>query len=316
MTYKIYSDVNIVLAIYNGENYLPEFLESLEKQNVFGWKLLYRDDGSSDKSVTILENFKSKKFEINKKYDSLGNIGVINNFSSLLSQSTGKYVMLADQDDIWYPDKIATSLAAIQKMEKDDTGKIKPALVFSDLHVVDDNLNITHPSFIKMQGLEQLCQPSFLQLLTQNVAPGCTMIVNRALLDLALPIPVDIAMHDWWLIQVASLFGRIDFLKKPTIAYRQHQKNLVGARSRSLISISKDIFKSTDGYRSRQLKAQRQASAIIIRYANTMNKSDKAAAIAFSNLSKKLLLVRQLTAFRYGLKQSGFLRNFGFYCLM
>ena len=189
-------------------------------------------------------------------------------------------------------------------------------MVFTDLHVVDANLNLVHSSFIAQQRLQSLTKPNFINLLTQNVAPGCTMIVNRQLLDIALPIPKDVVMHDWWLMQVASLFGRIGYINEPTIAYRQHGLNQVGAVSRNFFNILKDVLKGGRLYKCRIDKARLQASILVARYNNNMKKDDLKAANTFSRLSSYPILYRQLVAFKSGLKKSGFVRNIGFYLFM
>jgi len=304
--------VDICLATYNGERFLEEFYSSLAKQSHEEWLLSIRDDMSTDSTPSVTDKIAVCDSRIRLVDDNYGNLGVIRNFSTLLSCSTSKYVMLADQDDVWYPEKIAKSLAAIQELEQIDPGYIRPALVFSDLHVVDANLNVIHTSFVQMQGLEKLRQPSFRQLLTQNVAPGCTIIVNRALLDLALPIPVEAAMHDWWLMQVASLFGVIGYIGEPTMAYRQHDSNQVGARSLNL----SNMLRNCVDYKLRLDKAQLQARTLIKRYSEKMPKADLETATAFAELSRRPPVLRQLTAWRHGLKKGGFMRNVGFYFLM
>ena len=304
--------VDICLATYNGEHFLEEFYNSLAKQLHHEWILLIRDDMSTDSTPSVTDKIAVSDSRVRLVDDNCGNLGVIKNFSTLLSFSTSKYVMLADQDDIWYPEKVAKSLSAIQELEQVNPGHIRPALVFSDLHVVDANLNVIHTSFVHMQGLEKLRQPSFRQLLTQNAAPGCTIIVNRALLDLALPIPVEAVMHDWWLMQVASLFGVIGYIDEPTMAYRQHDSNQVGARSHNL----SNILRNCVDYKLGLDKAQLQARTLIKRYSEKMAKAELETATAFAELSRRPPVLRQLSAWRHGLKKTGFVRNCGFYFLM
>lgn len=308
--------VEIALATFNGATYLEEFLCSLDSQSCRNWRLVARDDGSSDETVSIVENWAALQGKGGVVQSGASNLGVIRNFSEILASTTAQYVMLADQDDVWYPDKVRKSLAAIQKIEERGERGMIPALVFTDLHITDQALHVTHQSFMRMQGLEKLCSPSFPQLLTQNVAPGCTMIVNRALLEIALPIPVEAAMHDWWLIQVASLFGKIGYIDEPTIAYRQHGNNQVGASSRCLTSIFLDITNGAGKYKQRLQHAEKQAGALVDRYFGTMKEADLAAATVFSTLSSYRPMQRRLAAWRHGLKKAGFLRSAGFYCLM
>ena len=137
--------VDVVLATFNGEKFLSSFLKSLNEQTQYMDRLLFRDDGSKDNTLNILESFGSDNFLVTQAHFIDCNLGVVGNFSLMLEQSSAQYVLLADQDDIWYPEKIEKSLARIIELEKTKDGGIRPALVFSDLHVVDDNLNLINP---------------------------------------------------------------------------------------------------------------------------------------------------------------------------
>ena len=302
--------VDICLATYNGESYIEEFYSSLVQQSHKKWSLLIRDDMSIDSTLSIIKKISAHDSRVHLANGDYGNLGIIGNFSKVISSSTSEYVMLADQDDVWYPDKVETALKAIRSLEQANYGHITPTLVFSDLNVVDANLNLIHPSFIRMVGFENLTKPSFSQLLTQNIAPGCAMIVNRSLLDLALPIPKEAVMHDWWLILIASLFGHIGYIDKPTMAYRQHGKNNIGVPSYNVF----DLFNGK--YKKRLHKSQIQAAAIVSRYSNEMNTQDLVKSNVFANLSLNPRLFRQVLAYKNGLKKSGFIRNVVFYLLM
>ncbi len=306
--------VEVLLATYNGEKYLFDFLTSLENQTFNGFKVLCRDDNSKDNTLEIIKDFKLKSFlDINIVQNNLKNQGVINNFSRLLDESTADYVLLADQDDVWHQSKIEDSIAAIQQLEHDSNGFVIPALVFTDLNIVDADLKLIHPSFINHQRLSQLKKPEFKQLLIQNVAPGCTMILNRSLLKLALPLPEGVAMHDWWLIQVASLFGKIECIDKSTIDYRQHGYNQVGANAFSIKKILKDIVNGSTAYRSRVAKSQRQARFLLTRYEPLMKKNDLKFVSIYLELPKLRPLYRHYIAWKHGFRKSGFLRNIVFF---
>ena len=138
------------------------------------------------------------------------------------------YVMFSDQDDIWLPNKIEITLNKLKNMEK-TYGKATPLLCHTDLKVVDKDLNAIHPSFYKMQKFD-ISKTTLSRALVQNIVTGCTTMINKPLLDLATGTNNDnIIMHDWWLFLIASAFGKIDAVTTPTILYRQHDKNQVGA---------------------------------------------------------------------------------------
>ncbi|MBU3951926.1 MAG: hypothetical protein KJ658_07270, partial [Proteobacteria bacterium] len=110
----------------------------------------------------------------------------------------------------------------------------KPVLVHSDAEVVDTHLNTVCPSFMAYQGICHNRVNPLNNLLVQNFVTGCTLMVNRKLLELAYPVPEAALMHDWWLALCAAVSGRIEFADRPLIRYRQHRNNQVGAKSVTL----------------------------------------------------------------------------------
>jgi glycosyltransferase involved in cell wall biosynthesis len=306
-------DLNICLATYNGEKFLWNFYSSLKQQTYTNWSLIVRDDLSTDSTPLITKRFLSEGAPHVATIESgRSSAGTVENFSVLLCHSTANYVMLADQDDIWYPDKILDSLTMIRALEMDTTSGIRPAVVFTDLHVVDETLTLLHPSYFDKQGMRSLRRPTFRRLLTQNVAPGCTMIVNRELLNRALPIPHNAVMHDWWLMLVASLFGVISCLDKPTMAYRQHGNNQVGARGFRPAF----LFRSMFVYRCHIRRAEAQAAELVDQYRESMTATDLSSAEGFANLPNLPPMIRQLSALRHRLFKAGWIRNAAFYTFM
>jgi glycosyltransferase involved in cell wall biosynthesis len=304
--------VDICLATYNGAQFLMDFYASIVAQSHSEWRLLIRDDGSRDATSEIIEKLSRNDDRVVPVSDYLGNLGAVSNFSTLLGLSTAQYVMLADQDDVWYPNKIRASVDAISSLQTQIDDGTRPLLAFTDLRVVDEALNTLNESFICAQRLEKLRSPTFIQLLTQNVAPGCSMIMNRPLIDLALPIPPEAVMHDWWLILVAAALGGIGFEPQATLAYRQHDSNVIGAKAPSYFGPQGRLAT----YRSRLRRAQMQAAELTRRYADRMRDSDLAAALAFEALPRLPVGWRQLTAWRRGLSKAGTVRCLGFYLFM
>ena len=156
------------------------------------------------------------------------NLGCIANVNCLLEASRAPYVALADQDDIWLPEKLVETFALLQRLEHQH-GVQQPLLVHSDLELMDADGHRLGSTYVKHQHLDpRRTAPEPLAL--TNVVTGCTAMVNRALLDRALPIPSEALMHDWWLALVASCFGAIGWLPQPTVLYRQHGGNVLGAQ--------------------------------------------------------------------------------------
>jgi len=235
------ANVIILLSTYNGEKYLKELVESIQRQSFKDWKLLVRDDGSCDQTISLIRSIMQGDERMHMM-ESKGNVGVIKSFSALSEEALRifpktDYFMYADQDDIWLDDKIARTFSEMRKQEGVKEGKY-PVLVHTDLKVVDSHLNEISPSFMKYQYLRHESKDPLGVLLIQNFITGCTVMVNRQLLELATPFPGKIMMHDWWLGQCAAALGLIGFLAEPTILYRQHGNNTLGA-----IGFSKKIVK-------------------------------------------------------------------------
>jgi hypothetical protein len=223
----------IVLATYNGERFLPELLGSLRGQTVRDWRLLVRDDGSTDGTVDLVRRTAELDPRIELFADDFGRRGPSGSFGALLEEAVRRgaaHVALADQDDAWLPDKLERQLAALRAAER-TAGTDRPILVHTDLAVVDEQLRPRHPSMIRLQRLEAGRERPLRALLFHNCVTGCTALANRALLERALPIPERAMMHDWWLGQCAAAFGNLVFLDTATLLYRQHGNNAVGSQS-------------------------------------------------------------------------------------
>jgi len=227
---EITDPITILLAIYNGGSFLVPQLESIGLQDHENWHLYIRDDCSHDNSLQIIENFSSKDDRVHLLKDEKGNLGARGNFAYLMEAhelSPFEYVAFSDQDDVWRHDKLSVQLALMQNME--NINPEMPILVHSDLEVVDASLRVIHPSFMNYQDIFHEADALHV-LLPQNFVTGCTILVNRKLLDIALPLPEEVLMHDWWLALCAAVFGHTGYINKPLVKYRQHGSNEVGAK--------------------------------------------------------------------------------------
>lgn len=223
--------VSILMAVYNGGKYLQEQLDSIESQTMKQWKLIIRDDGSTDQTVAIIEQFRQNvSQEVLLLQNDGPEKGAKYNFLSLLNQATDDYVMFCDQDDIWKKDKIEKTLKVMQEVE--EKSKDKPILVHSDLVVTDADGQTISNSFFASAGLPK--QANINTLLVQNHVTGCTIMINKALLENVKNLPKECRdnciMHDYWVALYAQIFGEIHFLDETTMFYRQHGNNSVGAK--------------------------------------------------------------------------------------
>jgi glycosyltransferase involved in cell wall biosynthesis len=217
--------VEILLSTFNGEKHLQEQLDSLIAQDYTEWKLLVRDDGSTDSTVHIIEEYKKRYHDkIRLLTDGKGNLGFSQSFMELLKASTGKYVMYCDQDDSWNPHKISRLLSAVSEQETITPDKAQ--LVFADLQMADREMKVTIGSFLKNIGYTQNCGAQVFFL--RNYVPGCNMIFNRKLIEQAKQTDNIIGLHDHWLTMVCAAVGKLTCINQPLMKYRLHDNNAIG----------------------------------------------------------------------------------------
>lgn len=295
------TQVDILLATYQGERYVREQIESILNQTYPHFHLWIRDDGSTDQTLSIVKQIALQHpIKISVCADTT-NLGVKGNFNALMSMSKAPYILFADQDDIWLPHKLEHSLNTIKELEKQHETHT-PILVHTDLQVVDSDLKLICTSLWKYAGLDPRAM-SINRLLTQNNLTGCTFIFNRNLLKLASPIPTEAIMHDWWLGLVASQFGHIGFIPSATVLYRQHASNDTGAKPYSLASfIQKQPTKCLS-------KTCLQAATFMKRYSSHLLSHETLRLAAFASLEHLSYLrqKQQILAFKFF--KNGFLRN-------
>lgn len=209
--------VSIAMTTYNGQKYLREQLDSIFAQTYKNIELVISDDASLDNTVEILEEYKKKykiKYSVNK-----ANLGFIKNFEKTISLCHGDYIALADQDDIWMPDKIRTLVDEIG----DNT------LICSDASLIDADGRIFAQSLKKYTNIHAVSGNPVGLLIFRNFVTGCTSMFRKELLEKAMPIPDGTGSHDWWFALVASKLNGIKYLNRQLVLYRQHEMNDIGA---------------------------------------------------------------------------------------
>ena len=222
-------DVEVLLATLNGERFLREQIESILAQSYGRVRVLARDDGSRDGTAAILAEYARRYPERFRVLDAGEPSGSAKgNFVRLMRAATGEYVCFADQDDVWLPEKVRLSVRAMEELES-KRGAQLPLLVFSDLRVVDDDLRTLHPSMWREARLNPQNVHRLERLVGLNVVTGCTMMINGTLLALGRRMPEAATMHDRWLSLLASAMGGAAAISQPTVLYRQHDANVIGA---------------------------------------------------------------------------------------
>lgn len=214
------------MATYNGAAHLTSQIESICGQTYTQWQLWIHDDGSQDGTNAIIDYYcKQYPQKIIRIHGNFGG-SATKNFMGLLALANAPYIMFADQDDVWLPHKIAIAVAALESVK--DSNKT-PILVFTDMHVVNSEAKLLHASFMRMQCLVGAWAQKSLYTQVQSMAAGCTMLFNKALVDRLHPIDDALFQHDHWLLMHATTYGKTIFLPEPTVLYRQHGANSIGA---------------------------------------------------------------------------------------
>lgn len=220
--------IAILLATYNSGNYLNDQLDSLFAQTNQDWNLFVRDDGSSDDTLNILYEYSAKYIGRIQIVPNNGeSLGAYMNFYRLLTSVRSRYYMFCDHDDVWLPNKISLSEERIRAIELDNPQK--PIVVHTDMKVVDMELNIISESFWKYSRL--LPEHTFFwDIVCCNTVNGCTMLFNNQAKITCSGNERYCLMHDTLVAQsVAAAGGIISAIKEPTVLYRQHVDNVIGA---------------------------------------------------------------------------------------
>lgn len=227
---KSSAQVVIALSTYNGSKFLAELLYSLLKQDYPNFYILIRDDGSTDSTTTIIDVFcRNYPRKVVRLFDLAGNVGVTRSFLNLLDfVDDGSYLMFCDQDDVWFDDKISTFMAHMHEVE---VGTTVPALVFGDMVVTDQNLNVLASSFWAYQRIDVTTASDWRRLMMSNVVAGCSSMFNSAAVSRLRIAPPLTLLHDHLAAIVVAKHGVVAPLRKPTMFYRQHINNVEGARA-------------------------------------------------------------------------------------
>lgn len=245
--------VDILLATYNGEQYLREQLNSILSQSYSNFRLLISDDLSTDSTREILAEYveKDKRIII---FNQEKNLGVVKNFEFLLKKVENKYYMFSDQDDIWKENKIEKSIQTLEETNSD--------LVYTDLEVVDENLNVTYKSYWKLKGIYNKIKKynNFESLYLNNFVTGCTILSKKKFIKEVLPLPntSKFVLHDYWIPLILSQKHKITYIEEPLIKYRQHKNNKVGSKKKT------DELKSFEEIRSLFINVKKEHFTVFI----------------------------------------------------
>lgn len=220
--------VGILLSSYNGEKYIREQIDSIINQDYKNWILFIRDDGSRDNTLSIINEYTCNHKNIIFYQDDIKHRGVKDSFLTLLNNVSCDLYMYCDQDDVWHYNKVSLSVSEISTLSEE-----LPALVATDLELVDSNLNVIHSSmWTYCNMMKKISNLKFLEV--RDFLTGCTMCFNQKAKDAILSLnntdKFNLIHDQLSTIAVLKFGGNIKIINKPTISYRQHSTNVVGAK--------------------------------------------------------------------------------------
>ncbi len=305
------AQVHIVLATYNGEQYLREQLDSILASEWKDLSVEICDDGSSDGTVGIAKEY-AAKYPWIRLHRNKENYGYVKNFIEGIKRSESPYIMLCDQDDRWNPDKISRTLARMKELEREVGGE-RPLLVFTDAENYDSETGKSLGSFHKSSRLDPgRTDPA--HLLMENKCIGCTVMVNAAVLPYLKTLPAQVRVHDWWLALICTFFGNISYLPETTLQYRQHSGNMIGGSG--FFDYVKDRLRNLGKQRAAIRATFAQGKAFYQLFEGKLQGEDREILAAFAGMEDAGAVRRRWYMLRYGFCKSGSMRNVALFFLI
>ena len=279
------NNVLVLLSTYNGEKYLSELLDSVLTQKNVNVNILIRDDGSSDNTKKIIEDYQKRNKNIESYFKQ--NVGYARSFWDLLNKSKKyDYYAFCDQDDVWDKDKISVAISFLSKSHKE-------AMYFSKTQPVDSNLNNIYAKSTSDENHVFSLQ----EILLRNNAIGCTMVINKKLRDSVVNnLPVKAIMHDHWVYAVClAIDGDVYYDLNPHIKYRQHSNNVIGKKINFKTKIKYSSFFNNKCVRSSM--AKKLLDSFGNRFSEKNSDIIKTCANYNVSLSNKIKLIRQESSY-------------------
>lgn len=208
--------VSVCMATFNGENFINEQINSILIQLDIDDELIISDDGSTDKTLHIIQSIEDKRIKL---FENTGIHGYVHNFENALKKANGDYIFFSDQDDVWLPNKVETMLPYL----KNDN------FVISDAFITNEELKIKG----KLSSWRKY-KKGYFQNLYKSIYAGCTCAFTKRIKDYSLPFPTTKNIqHDTWIGLICELKFNVIYIDEPLIFYRRHNFNTSGAGSRS-----------------------------------------------------------------------------------
>ncbi|MCL2221737.1 MAG: glycosyltransferase family 2 protein [Oscillospiraceae bacterium] len=290
--------ISILLPTYNGEKFIVELIDSILAQSVKEFRLYILDDRSSDNTFSIACEY-ARRYPgmIIAEQNEVNTGGAKQNFMRLMMRTRDDYIMLCDQDDIWLDDKIELSLERMIEMENTYDSST-PILVHTDLTVTDESLQIISDSYKSMANID-FGFNRLNNLVAMNIPTGCTIMYNRALSMLITVQPDFFVMHDWWVSLIAASFGEIGYVDAPTVLYRQHERNSIGAKRVLSLEYVRYVLSNINVMAEKLDNSYRQARSFLKIYSDDLNGVQMELFSAHGLMNRRSKFGKLCTMIRY-----------------
>ena len=241
--------ISIAMCTYNGERFIKEQLESILAQSYKNIELIITDDGSTDGSIEIIEEYQKQDSRITL-YKNSKRLGFIKNFEKAIGLCRGEYIALADQDDIWKSKKLEIFLEQIDNN----------LLIYSDAELIDRDSKPLGRTLITSSKKNLVRGRNSQAFLFDNCVSGNTLMFKRELVATILPIPLEfVSFHDTWIAFITSLQGTISYTHEPMTYYRRYDEQITNNKKVKYSSI-------IDRFRAKEQKMKDKANMSLARY--------------------------------------------------
>jgi glycosyltransferase involved in cell wall biosynthesis len=312
------TEIDIAMPCYNSAPWIDGMIESILAQDGPSWRIVARDDGSQDTTPGRLAAWQARLgARMLVLENPLGeNLRIAASYTAVLQATTAPCILTADPDDIWLPGHLERIAGSLRQAEA-RLGLHVPIAVCTDARVIDERQNQVAPSYWGWVRSSPKRSKHLLHVAMENPALGSTMGVNRALLDLALPIPRESGAQDWWLALTATAFGQLSAIEETSILYRRHggnhMKDPFGNSILDAVRISMTAPAKARG-RIQQLLFNRigpQATVFVERYGSRLAEKDVRGLSALSGLAAHGPIGRRASIVRHSFGFASPVKNLG-----
>jgi glycosyltransferase involved in cell wall biosynthesis len=312
------TEIDIAMPCYNSAPWIDGMIESILGQDGPTWRIVARDDGSQDATLERLAAWQARLGSRMFVLENSGreNLRIAASYTAVLQATNAPYVLTADPDDVWLPGHLARVTDALRSAES-AVGSCNPVAVCTDATVIDERRNSVAASYWGWVRSSPKRVRRLLDVAMENPALGSTMGVNRALLDLALPIPRESGAQDWWFALTAAAFGQLSAIEQVSILYRRHSGNHMkdpfGHSIPDAVRLSLSAPSAARG-RVQQLLFNRigpQATVFLERHRSRLNRRDVDGLQALATLSTRGPIARRLSIIRNGFGFASPVKNCG-----